>query len=59
MATTHEKLMKRLNSYSKDGKGIKLTPGSPSFKKEAERLKEKGVVEFRGGRVYLTKRTKK
>ncbi|MCX6141829.1 MAG: hypothetical protein NTZ35_01280 [Ignavibacteriales bacterium] len=57
--TTHEKLMKRLSSYGKVGKGLKLTPGSPSFKKEAERLKQKGVVEFRGGRVYLTKRTKK
>jgi hypothetical protein len=59
MATTHEKLMKRLTSCSKEGKGLKLTPGSPSFKKEAERLKEKGVVEFRGGRVYLTKKTRK
>ncbi|MCX6141966.1 MAG: hypothetical protein NTZ35_01980 [Ignavibacteriales bacterium] len=51
--------MKRLTAYAKEGKGVKLTPGSPSFKMEAERLKEKGVVAFRGGRVYLTKRTKK
>ena len=56
---TNQKLMKRLKAYSKEGKGVKLTPGSPSFKMEAERLKEKGIVEFRGGRVYLTKRTKK
>lgn len=57
--TTHEKLMKRLSAYAKVGKGVKLTIGSPSFRKEALRLQEKGVVEFRGGRVYLTKRTKK
>lgn len=59
MATTHDKLMKRLTAYAKENKGVKLTNGSPSFKKEALRLQEKGVVEFRGGRVYLTKRTKK
>ena len=56
---TNQKLMKRLTAYAKDGRGVKLTLGSPSFKKEAIRLKEKGVVEFRGGRVYLTKRSKK
>ncbi len=28
--------MKRLTAYTKEGKGLKLTPGSPSFKKEAE-----------------------
>ena len=59
MATTHEKLMKRLTAYAKEDKGVKLTAGSPSFKKEAERLKEKGIVAFRGGRVFLTKRAKK